>query len=394
MTTSPAAVTEKNAHITAFDTVRGLAALSVVFSHYIGAYGWPTEKQVLKQAWTYSPLHIVWDGFAAVSLFYVLSGLVLSIKYFRQSRHPDLSQYSLSHFLTSRVFRIWPPYLVIFLLSYALRRWVDLFEGAAIPPANAWLFSTWNSSIPLLKLVREGFLLQQGDYALVPQGWTLPIELAISFLVPVGILLASRHTGWLAFFTLMLIGPLGATYFVFHFAVGILLAKYHGDIRTWLEPRRGWKIVVLLLGLFLYTFRYTLPVYFSWKLSASIPWLVTGVGSALVLMVVIASERVQTFLSLSWLRFIGKVSYSIYLIHFLVLILLTPRLFQLIDAPPSALALTWLLGAAFTVIVTIGLAALSYRFVEVPSMTLGKALPKRFTDWKMRLIQSQPVSGK
>jgi peptidoglycan/LPS O-acetylase OafA/YrhL len=116
MNTSPAATTESLTHITAFDTVRGLAALSVVFSHFIGAYGWPTGSQAVKQALTYSPLHIVWDGFAAVSLFYVLSGLVLSIKYFRHTKRPDLSQYPLSQFLTSRVFRIWPPYLVIFLL--------------------------------------------------------------------------------------------------------------------------------------------------------------------------------------------------------------------------------------------------------------------------------------
>jgi peptidoglycan/LPS O-acetylase OafA/YrhL len=271
---------------------------------------------------------------------------------------------------------------------------VDLFDGATIPPVNSWLFSTWNSSIPFVKLVREGFLLQLGDYSLVPQGWTLPIELAISFLVPVGILLASRHTGWLAFFTLLLIGPLGATYFVFHFAVGILLAKYHADVRTWLEPRRGWKLVVLLVGIFLYTFRYTLPVYFSWKLPTSIPWLVTGLGSVLVLMVVIASERVRTFLSLSWLRFIGKVSFSIYLIHFLVLILLTPRMFQLLNAPQTALPFAWWLGLTFTVIMTIGLAALSHRLVEVPSMALGKSLPKRIADWKMGRAESQTVSGK
>lgn len=394
MTISPATATDKSTHITAFDTVRGLAALSVVFSHYIGAYGWPTNSQVVKQVLTYSPLHIAWDGFAAVSLFYVLSGLVLSIKHFRHTKHPDLSQYPLVQFLTGRVFRIWPPYLFIFLLSYGLRRWVGVFDGATIPPANSWLFSTWNVSIPFMKLVREGFLIQSGDYSLVPQGWTLPIELAISFLVPVGILLASRHTGWLAFFTLLLIGPLEITFYVFHFVVGILLAKYYEDIRARLEPRRDWKIVVLLLGIFLYTFRYTLPVYFSWKLTTSLPWLVTGIGSVLILAVVIASERVRTFLSLSWLRFIGKVSFSIYLVHFLVLIILTPRMLQLLDAPATSLPFAWVLGLTFTAIVTIGLAALSYRFIEVPSMTLGKSLPKRFADWKMRRVQSQPVSGK
>ena len=41
-----------------------------------------------------------------------------------------------------------------------------------------------------------------------------------------------------------------------------------------------------------------------------------------------------------------------------------------------------------------GLAALTHRFVEVPSMTFGKSLPKRYADWKMRRAESQPVGGK
>jgi peptidoglycan/LPS O-acetylase OafA/YrhL len=377
-----------SAHITAFDTVRGLAALSVVFSHYIGSYGWPTKSAVIRQAWTYSPLHIVWDGFAAVSLFYVLSGLVLSIKYFRDTKHPDLSNFSLSQYLTSRVFRIWPPYLFIFLLSYGLRRWVGFFDGATVPPANPWLFSTWDASIPFLQLVREGFLLQPGDYFLVPQGWTLPIELGISFLVPAGILLASLNMGWLAFFTLLMIGPLGANYYVFHFAVGILLAKNHEEIRAWLGPRRSWKIVVLLMGIILYTFRYTLPFYLSWDLPTSIPWIVTGIGSCFLLMVVIASERARAFLSFSWLKSMGRISYSIYLLHFLVIIMLTPRALQLINIPGTALPFAWWFGLAFTVMTTIGLASLSHRWVELPSIAFGKSLPKRFEAWKMRRSQS------
>lgn len=386
---------EDPAHITSFDTVRGLAAISVVFSHYIGAYGWPTKSVAVKQAWTFSPLHLVWDGFAAVSLFYVLSGLVLSIKYFRDNKRPDLSLFPLSRYLTSRVFRIWPPYLFIFLLSYLLRYWGGFFDGTTIPPANSWLFSTWKASIPFAQLVREGFLLQPGDYFLVPQGWTLPIELGISFLVPVGILLAARHTGWLAFFTLLLIGPLGGNYYVFHFAAGILLAKYYGDIRSWLGPRRVWKIVLLLSGIALYTFRFTLPVYFSWDLPMSIPWIVTGIGSALLLMVVIASEWARTFLSFSWLRFIGRISYSIYLVHFLVLIMLTPRALQLLSAPRTYLPYAWWFGLAFTILATIGVAALSHRWVELPSIAFGKSLPKRFEAWKLRRIQSaQTIKGK
>jgi len=387
--------TANSIHITAFDTVRGLAALSVVFSHYINAYGLPTQSSLWKQAWTYTPLHIVWDGFAAVSLFYVLSGLVLSIKHFRDTKHPDLSQYQLPQFLVSRVFRIWPPYLAIFLLSYALRRWVGFYDGSTIPHASTWLFSTWGDGIPFGQLSIEGLLLHFGNYLLVPQGWTLPIELTISFLVPVGVWLASRNTGWLVFFTLLVIGPLGATYFVFHFAVGILLAKYYSEIRAWLTPRRSWKVIALLLGLILYTFRFTLPAYFRWELHDYAPWIITGIGSAVLIMVVIASESARAFLSLSWLRFIGRVSFSIYLVHFLVLIVLTPRLFQIINAPASALLPVWWLGLFFTVAVTLGLSALSYRWVEMPSMAFGKSVPKRFAEWKSHRNQSaQSISGK
>lgn len=386
--------TPSTTHITAFDTVRGLAALSVVFSHYIGAYGWPTKSAAVKQAWTYTPLHIAWDGFAAVSLFYVLSGLVLSIKYFRETSQPNLAGFRLTDYLTSRVFRIWPPYLFVFVLSYFLRRWVGYYDGATIPHVNTWLFSTWGGSIPFVQLLREAFLIQANDYALVPQGWTLPIELFISFLVPVGILLASRNTAWLIFFTLILIGPLGASYYILHFVIGILLAKYHSAIRLWLEPRRVWKIVILLLGLFLYTFRYTLPVYFSWNLKASVPWIVTGFGAALLMVVVIASERARSILSLGFLRFIGRVSFSVYLLHFLVIIVLMTRVFHLLNLPATASALGWWLGLTLTVLATLGLAALTHRFIEVPSMALGKTLPKRLADWKLRRAESQPVSGK
>ena len=381
-------------HVSAFDTVRGLAALSVVVSHYIGAYNWPTTRVAVKQAWTFSPLHIFWDGFSAVSLFYVLSGLVLSLKYFRESKRPDLSKISLPAYLTSRVFRIWPPYVFVFLVSYGLRRWAGGFAGPTIPPVNEWLFSTWSGSIPFAQLAREGFLFQSGDFALVPQAWTLPIELFISFLVPVGVMLAARNTGWLVFFALILAGPLGATYYVLHFALGILLAKYYSEIRLWLEPRRAWKFLVLLAGLILYTFRFTLPVYFNWELNDGLVWILTGFGSALLLMVVIASERARNLLSLSFLRFIGKVSFSVYLLHFLVIITLTTRALRLLNLPASASALGWWLGLTFTILATLGLAAPAYRFVEIPSMALGRSLSKRIADWQTRRAQSRIAGEK
>jgi peptidoglycan/LPS O-acetylase OafA/YrhL len=379
--------TGNSSRISAFDTVRGLAALSVVFSHYVLAYGLPTESRFWRQAWTYTPLHIIWDGFAAVSLFYILSGFVLSLKHFRATKQPDISQFKMADYIARRIFRIWPPYLVIFVISYLLRRFVGANEAATVPAAGKGLFAAWDSLVPFTQVLRESLLLHWGDYFIVPQGWTLPIELLISLLIPVGVLLAARHTGWLIFFTLVLIGPLQATYFIYHFTLGVLIAKFYQDIQAWLEPGRGWKLVLLLIGIFLYTFRYTLPVLLRWALPDGVIWIVTGSGAALLLLVVIGSAHVKTFLSFAWFRFVGRVSYSVYLIHYLVLILLTPLALTLLHAPKAYSHLAWAAGLIFTVAATLALAALSYRWIEVPSMTLGKSLAKILREqWARKTI--------
>lgn len=67
-------------HISYLDTIRGLAALTVISEHYVIAYGLPCETPLCQQILDFSPLHIWWDGTAAVSMFFVLSGLVLSIR--------------------------------------------------------------------------------------------------------------------------------------------------------------------------------------------------------------------------------------------------------------------------------------------------------------------------
>jgi peptidoglycan/LPS O-acetylase OafA/YrhL len=265
-----------------------------------------------------------------------------------------------------------------------VRRAIGFDDNLTIPAASRWLFSTWGDSVPFWQLGREAILAPMDTYFLVPQGWTLPIELIISFFIPLGILLASRNSLWLIFFTLVAIGPLGATYFVFHFAVGLLIAKYYQEILVWLEPRRGWKVAALLAGVFLYTFRFTLPVYFKWQLPVYAPWIITGIGSALLLMVVIASARARTFLSLAWLRHIGRISYSIYLVHFLVLIFLIPRFFIWLDSPQAYAQAAWGAGLTMTIVLTVGLATLSHRWVELPSMALGKSLVTRLRELQAR----------
>src|SRR4051794_39802460 len=94
--------------ISFLDSVRGIAALSVVANHYVLAYGMPKWQWVLSR----TPLSIWWDGPAAVSMFFVLSGLVLSIKHFHATKNPSLHAFSIGGYCLARVCRIWVPFAV------------------------------------------------------------------------------------------------------------------------------------------------------------------------------------------------------------------------------------------------------------------------------------------
>src|SRR4051812_15465120 len=125
------------------DSVRGLAALSVVASHFVLAYGVPPGSRFMNN----SPLHIWWDGSAAVSMFFVLSGFVLSLKYFRHTDAPRLDDFTYLGFAAARALRIFVPYLVVLAGSALAARWTA--QGLATrPPGSTWLASLWSPASP------------------------------------------------------------------------------------------------------------------------------------------------------------------------------------------------------------------------------------------------------
>lgn len=60
------------------DGLRGLAALTVYFSHLIGTFNFSSDYFTKVSN---SPLHLFWHGEGAVQLFFILSGFVLTLPY-------------------------------------------------------------------------------------------------------------------------------------------------------------------------------------------------------------------------------------------------------------------------------------------------------------------------
>jgi peptidoglycan/LPS O-acetylase OafA/YrhL len=331
--------------IEALDSVRGIAAAAAVIGHSILATGSPSI-----------PVH--W----AVMLFFVLSGFVLSVPWIH-GRPPRLID-----FMVRRVLRLWPPIVVTVLASAALFKLI----GSHAP---YWGLS-WREPVTIDLMTRCLFLTGQhsGCNALDIPLWSLVYEARISLLFPVLVALTLRvRPGILCLAQLigsavellfwmegreawlpqtpdgLLQGGIATSHYALLFAMGIVLAAHSERIFAVVGRRTGaWLAAAIVLM--------ALP-----SDSAN------GFGAALLIATVVSSGTRSRFLRWPPLRWLGRVSYSLYLIHWPLLL----AVFYWFGGPlaPSGLAL---------VLIASGLAAdLMYRTVERPSIRLGHRLTHR-----------------
>ncbi|MDP1889743.1 MAG: acyltransferase, partial [Gemmatimonadaceae bacterium] len=357
MTNQPA-----EARLHYLDSLRGLAALAVVVGHYVAAYGGPPGLPPVL-LWR-TPLAATVDGNAAVSFFFVLSGFVLSIGFFRDPVRLH-GRFSYGAFMIARVFRLWVPYAAVFLATWAVRSW--LFDPVAVVPAQSpWLDQFWQQPFSVREALTElSLVIPPQMHRLIPPGWTLSMELSLSLLVPIGALLAERRLWWLVSLSAFGIVALGMPRFLFHFMIGIVLCRVwvsRGSPVLQLRPVAKallWGIAVLL-----YTYQFTLAPFAPTLFPGLKIWYVSGTGAGLLLALVLDAPAVQALLVRPALRQLGRSSYSIYLVHFGLLMAAIPWLLAWIArGQPTLPPLAWYVGLVALVVSTLALAAITERWI-------------------------------
>lgn len=362
------------------DSVRGMAALAVLIGHYHAGFGIPS----FVPAWLWNtPFSIVRDGYAAVAMFFVLSGLVLSLKHVRAPAPFPRGTRDLAAFFIARIARILLPFLAVLWLSAALQLGLPR-SVSTVPPPSTWLLSFWTAPQGIGQLLTQSFLFLPGIPAnrLLPQDWTLTVELDLSLWTPFLILIAMNSISGLLFFSLVGIAFFQLHALVFPFALGIVLARLFARIQASAALRRpGIFLALLGSGLLLYSARSSrawLPASWTSPFGEPSIWYVTEVGAAMILVALVGSPSLQRFLHLPPLTQLGRTSYSFYLWHFAVLRCFTPTFLSTINrwglTEPS---LAWGAGLAGTVMVTILVSELSFRLIETPSIDLGRRINRR-----------------
>ena len=180
------------------DSVRGVAALVVVIHHCLLTQpafsnfffsNWETAAgSTTEQVMFHTPARIVWAGAEAVTLFYVLSGLVLALPWV-EGRPPRYGGYCIK-----RICRIYLPYCAAVAGAMVLN--VLLRPHADILGLSRWVNEmTWTN--PVTPYVAVDHLLMIGHRNTVDGViHTLIWEMRVSLLFPLLVMPVVRWRGW------------------------------------------------------------------------------------------------------------------------------------------------------------------------------------------------------
>jgi peptidoglycan/LPS O-acetylase OafA/YrhL len=384
------------------DSLRGLAAASVVVDHSFAIFpvlhsAWEGRPVTNPFVWalTYTPLHLLWAGDEAVILFFVLSGFVLALPYFN-GREPFYPSY-----LVRRFFRIYVPYILVVSFSAVLL----LFSLSRHPVfgISDWFSFMWSHAINYKEYLKLILMIGRPNNVDDP-AWSLAYEMRISIFFPLICMMVLRLNRWTAIglgivlnelsraasFHFPNLEPLTSTlYFSSFFIIGCVLAKYKEDVKMFLEKFKPWqKLLLVLAALAFYNIVWELGAlqYFGliFKHDKFIRALGPGIGSVLIISSALSFKKFQRALHHKIFLWIGKVSYSLYLIH---LVVLAAAIYFLPASIP-------LLGRViFGACLSFPAAALSYQFLELPCINIGHYLVIKLNSKKSSELGKSPVVG-
>jgi peptidoglycan/LPS O-acetylase OafA/YrhL len=317
------------------DGLRGFAALFVVTYHTGCAFlpamtigGTSPVHTPIDHFLRYAPiLGLPFKGNSAVSVFFALSGVALCLGPLRKS-----DRLSAVTAAIRRAPRLMIPALSATLLSALL--WVSgAYRNmqAVKPSGNRWLSQFWHADPTAWGPLREGsagVVDRHVPHSYVPVLWTMPWEFLGSLLVFAVLILMPPRAIRFAFYIV------AAIYWRHSYLLDFVAGMAACDVWLMTGPavRRRGRIVAYVVGVYaLVLLSCPTPsgnglLFYRWLLPPTFPF--TGfdiaeqdhlVGAALAVAALLALVPAQNALSTRPARFLGRVSFSLYLVHFLVL---------------------------------------------------------------------------
>jgi peptidoglycan/LPS O-acetylase OafA/YrhL len=287
-------------HFHLLDSMRGLAALWVVLFHLTISTSMPPLRRGIGG--------FVWGtvfgrGALGVAVFFVLSGFVIS----HSLRRGLASGQAVSSFAVRRVVRLTPPYWAAIVVAVAVHALAVVVNHEPFAPGGAPLSG---ARVAGHLFYLEGLL---GQRYIDNVFWTLSVEMQFYVVLALFLVLAHLVVGrhptsfrplvWiLAVLTLAGARSGLATQVTF---VPLLYSFVLGAVVYWVHSGR-------LRHLDLMAYLMALATLFAWQPDA---FLGASIVTGTIIAAASAADGLAGWLSGRWLRFLGRISYSLYLVH-------------------------------------------------------------------------------
>ena len=375
------------------DGLRGVAAVMVFFAHLTIAlmpafvtFSPGETHSTLDVAIGLSPLALVWAGNFAVCIFFVLSGFVLA-------DFCSLSKISFPAKMVRRYFRLALPMLITSAFAWLIMvlGLYKNFDAAVEVTRSGWLSMWYRAFEPnLLGMAKEAlygaFVDGRANYN--SNLWTMQIELIGSTYV--FLLHTLFRNKALRIIAALVFYWLNHKNYYSLFAIGAVLFDLDGLLShltaTVLPTARLRECVMVFLfalGAFCGAFPYVQPgmtaVWHAWLWKSTDANVWHMIGAQILIFALLRSTLMQRVMGGSTARYLGRLSFVLYLIHIPIICSLAAWLaYGLHDLP---YVIVVVVTAATTMVAVFGASTALYLYVDVYTTAFSRYAGKMIDSW-------------
>lgn len=377
------------------ESIRGLAALSVLWAHILATYipvasvgpgSIADNKHNFLVTLFYGiPFGFTASGHFAVVLFFTLSGFVLTYKYFQTHAISELQKQA-----AKRYFRLAIPVFFIVMTSWVMVSAGLLSNTAKIvaitgSPEAGRVFNFIPTFWSALYDATFGVLVN-GNVQYNPVLWTMSIEFIGSFVL-FGLITVIGNMKYRWIFYIFSIIFLNHSYYTC-FILGAILADASTNtnliqqIREKVSPVYVYVALacVAALASFPYPDRGADGQKFHTIIFPGVDPVLSFqiwhfIAAALLLLIILTRKEIQALLSIRPFVFIGGISFSLYLTHYLILHSLGDTIFVKMVQHYGVNRSTFV-AATSTLVVTLIVSVIWKKYVDDMSVKVSRSLAK------------------
>lgn len=373
------------------DGLRGVAAFIVVIHNYLLGFYPSTYSGNMDTIRTNSgidatlastPINILYNGNVSVCIFFVLSGYVLSYKFFKYSDKNIITSSAIRRYL-----RLMIPVLFSIIVAYVFMKFKLFYNSdvAIITGSDWWLANFYNFTPNIFEMLKQGaygvFFLNESSYNAIL--WTMHYELFGSFVV-FGIISIFGNIRNRSIIYIVCILLTYNTYYL-AFILGIILSDANSNCDKFINSfnSKYLKIFLLVIGLILCSYpsgidvKETIYEYMRIPKIDDIVAFYHILGSFLIIIILLKSDILKRFFALKIPLFFGKISFSMYIIHLIILCSFSSFLFSKI-INNFRYYQAFIIMLMISLIIIILISYYIYKYVDCIAIKLSKKIYKKY----------------